>query len=237
MTAGTDGGAATNGASAGPPGTLRRLNSGSASALADLNARFEDLQTVLRCCERLMTELAAGSGEPDESPEGAEAAAKPGKPGDAEAPPGEHREVVIEAVWTVALLSYARCFAAGQPGTALAEADLTAAKLSDDVLDWHKVLLQLRDHYADPVVNPRERFSVVVTQDPSGSASGIGITSARQPLVDELTVRQTGAIAYALSRLVNDRIGAMQAVVFGELEDMPKAELDKLDRLEVSSPD
>ena len=49
-----------------------------------------------------------------------------------------------------------------------------------------------------------------MTQDANGAASGVAITSARQPLVDDLTVRQTGAIAYALSGLVNERIEAQQ---------------------------
>jgi len=214
--------AVTNGGPTVPPGVLRRLDSASASALADLNARFEDLQMVLRCCERLMSQLTAAQSQPDSGA----------------TDPVEPDGVVVEALWSVALLSYARCFSAAESGTALTEDDLTATGLSEDVLDWHKVLLQLRDHYADPTANPRERFSVVVTQDAdSGSASGIGITSARQPLVDDLTVRQTGAIAYALSRLVNDRIAAQQESVFGEMKDAPKADLDKLVKLDIAAPD
>ena len=204
--------ATTNGGPTTPPGVLRRLDTAAAANLGELNATFEDLQTVLRCCERLMSELTAGEGEPD--------------------------GVLVEAVWTMALLSYARCFSAGTAGTALTEDDLSATKLGEDVLDWHKVLLQLRDHYADPTANPRERFSVVVTQDEAtGTASGIGITSARQPLVDDLTVRQTGGIAFTLSRLVNDRIAAEQEMVFAELKDSPKEVLDKLVRLEIAGPE
>ena len=214
--------AVTNGGPPVPPGVLRRLDTASASTLADLNARFEDLQMVLRCCERLMSQLTAAQGQPE----------------GAATDPVEPDGVVVEALWSVALLSYARCFSAAESGTALTEDDLTDTGLSEDVLDWHKVLLQLRDHYADPTANPRERFSVVVTQDAeSGAASGIGITSARQPLVDDLTVRQTGAIAYALSRLVNDRIAAQQENVFGEMKDAPKADLDKLVKLDIAAPD
>ena len=40
------------------------------------------------------------------------------------------------------------------------------------MLDWHKVLLRLRDHYADPAANPRERFTVGVTQDADGAPAG-----------------------------------------------------------------
>ncbi len=45
---------------------------------------FDELQVVLQCCERLVADLAA----------------------DAESDP-----IVLEAVWTTALLCYARCFA------------------------------------------------------------------------------------------------------------------------------
>ena len=193
------------------PTALRLLDTASASALGELLATFEDLQTVLRCCERLVSELADGDGELD--------------------------DVLVEAVWTVALLSYARCFSAGEAGTALTEDDLTMTQSHGDVLDWHKILLQLRNHYADPTANPRERFSVGVAQDLNGAANGVAVTSARQPLVDDLTVRQTGAIAFALSGLVNDRITAQQEKVFGEVKDTPKADLDKLARLEVAQSD
>ena len=145
----------------------------------------------------------------------------------------EPDEVVIEAVWTMALLCYARCFSTGASGAALGEADLKAAQPDGDVLEWHKVLLQLRDHYADPVTNPRERFTVAVTQGADGAASGVAITSARQPLVDDLTVRQTGAIAFALSGIVNKRIEVQQQTVFDELKTVSKADLEKLDTLEV----
>jgi hypothetical protein len=193
------------------PSALRLLDTASASALGELLATFEDLQTVLRCCERLVSELADGDGEPD--------------------------DVLVEAVWTVALLSYARCFSAGEAGTALTEGDLTMTQSHGDVLDWHKILLQLRDHYADPTANPRERFSVGVAQDSHGAANGVAVTSARQPLVDDLTVRQTGAIAFALSGLVNDRITAQQEKVFGEVKHTSKADLDKLARLDVAQSD
>lgn len=197
-----------------PPEALRRLRSLHATAVAELAATFEDLQTVLRCCERLVTELAAGS-----------------------TPTGGPDDVVVEAVWTTALLSYARCFRAVEGGAALTTQDLTAVISSGDVTDWHAVLLQLRDHYADPLANPRERFSVGVARSSTGGAGGIAITSARQPLVDELTVRQTGAIAFTLSSHVNERITALQEQILVELTGAAKVDLDQLDVLEVAPPE
>ncbi|GAA3638250.1 hypothetical protein [Microlunatus ginsengisoli] len=202
-------------AGAGPLGApVRRLDDPSSASLAGLVATFDELQMVLRCCERLVNELAAaGAGGPD--------------------------ELLVEAVWTTALLSYARCFAGddsdGGPG-ALSEEDLTASQPQAGVLEWHRLLLQLRDHYADRSTNPRERFSVGVTQDSAGAASGVAITSVRQPLVDEVTVRQTGAVAYALSGFVNDRIESQQQTVFDELKLSSKANLDKLELLDLDRP-
>ena len=169
-----------------PPSTVRQLRSPAALALADLAAVFEDLQTVLRCCERLVVELSAPA--PD--------------------------DLAVEAYWTTALLSYARCFAPGKRGVGLTEDDLTSTGLEGEVLAWHKVLLQLRDRYADDAVNPREAFSVGAAQDASGHAEGIAVTSARQPPLDEVSVRQTGAVAYALSGVVDERLVAQQQVVF-----------------------
>ena len=197
----------TDGAPTSPPAEVRLLDTPGAATLADLAAMFEDLQTVLRSCEHLVSALAA-EGTPD--------------------------DLVIEGVWTVALLSYARCFTGAN---ALGEDDLTAAVASKEAVEWHRVLLELRAHHADPETNPREQFSVGVALDPDGAADGIAITSARQPLVDDLTVRQTGAIAYGLSALVNDRIVAQQQRVLDELKDTPKATLEALPRLEVIQPD
>lgn len=200
----------TNAVPTPPPNALRLLRSPAALELAELVATFEDLQMVLRCCERLVSALADGNGAKD--------------------------DVLVESVWTVALLSYARCFSAGG-GAAVTEADLRATQPHGDVLDWHTVLLQLRDHYADPTLNPRERFSIGVAQNEEGAAKGLAVTSARQPLVDTLTVKQTGAIAFALSTLVNDRITAQQEKVFAEVRDTSTVDLDKLPCLDLAEPE
>lgn len=188
---------------------MRRLDDPAADTLVRLVEVFEDLQTVLRCCERLVSDLEA-EGEPD--------------------------AVLVEAVWTTALLSYARCFSTSGSGATVTEDDVKGTHSNtDEVLKWHRLLLHLRDHYADEVVNPRERFSVGVTQNADGTASGVAITSAQQPLVDALTVRQTGAIAYALSGVVNSRIEERQQQVFDGVRSRSKAELDELETVEVAT--
>jgi hypothetical protein len=150
--------------------------------------------------------------------------------------PAESDAVVIEAIWTTALLSHARCFGPDGAGGKLSEDDVATTHSNvDEVKKWHRLLLGLRDHYADRCVNPRERFSVGVTQDADGAASGLAITSARQPLVDDLTVGQTGAIAYALSGIVNQRIETRQQEVFTDVRNRSREQLNALEVLEVTT--
>ena len=189
---------------------VRTLRSPAALALADLAALFEDLQTVLACCERLMAEV--------------------GRPGGGD-------ELTLEAHWATAVLSYARCFTPGTRGVGLTEADVAATGLAGDVVGWHQVLMQLRDRYADPGVNPRESFSVGVSLDSTGHAEGIAVASARQPRLDEVSVHQTGAIAYVLSRVVDERLAAQQAVVFAAVAAMTRPALEQLPVLHLVLPD
>lgn len=187
------------------PATVRQLSTQDARDLAGLASIFDDLQTVLRCCERLVAELAA---EPD--------------------------AIVLEAVWTTAVLSYTRCFAAGEDGVRLTERDVSATPLKGDVLAWHRVLGQLRQHYADATENPRERFAVGATLDADGSAIGIAVTSVPQAQLDDVTVRQTGALAFELSKIVDGRIGAHQAKVLTTASAMSAAELNELPLIDVA---
>jgi hypothetical protein len=190
------------------PTTVRRLGTPAAQALADLASIFNDLQTVLRCCERLVQELA---GRPD--------------------------DVVMEGVWTTALISYARCFTSGNRGMGLTEEDVKSTSLPGEVLEWHKVLRQLRKHYADPAKNPRERFEVGATEDSDGKANGVAITSTPQPPLDEVTIRQTGALAYRLSTLVDQRITEHQERVLAAANALAPVDLKKLPLIDVSTPE
>ncbi|MGH3501552.1 MAG: hypothetical protein ACRDQA_11795 [Nocardioidaceae bacterium] len=188
------------------PASVRQLDTPASRALADLAAVLDDLQTVLRCCERLVTELAAH--EPD--------------------------DLIIEALWTTTLLSYSRCFTNDTRGVALTEDDLTATSLHGEVTEWHGVLSRLREHYTDPAANPRERFSVGAARNEDGDASGIAITSTRQPRLDETTVRQTGALAYQLAQRVEQRITEHQEHVRTSADALSAGELDNLPRIDLA---
>jgi hypothetical protein len=187
------------------PSRIGRLETPTALELAELQACIEELQTVLACCERLVTVLADPARD----------------------------ATAVEGFWTLALLSYARCFA---PGTGrLTEADLKKAQPHGDVLEWHHVLMRLSAHHAHASSNPRERFTVGVVRDAQGVVGAIAVTSARQPNVDLLTVRQTGAIAFALSTLADERTAALQASLFTDAQAMSASDLDRLATVELDA--
>ncbi len=185
---------------------VRRLDTGEAVRLTDLVEVYEELQMVLLCCERLVTDLAAE--EPD--------------------------QVVVEALWTLALAGYARGFAPRGDKPVVTEEDVAGMQPGTEVVDFHRLLLQLREHHTDPVTSPRERYTVGLALGADGTAEGVAITSARQPMVDDVTVRQTGAIAYALSGVVNQRIEAQQEVVLAEMQEASPADLARLEPLDVA---
>jgi len=192
---------------------LWKLESASASALAAEAERFEDLQTVLRCCERILPELdRARAGSPDAG-------------------------LLVEALWTVALTSYARCFSGEAAGDCLTEQDvLDAHPGNDEVRDWHRALMRLRKHYASASVNPREAVSVSVARTPDGAVAGIAITSAAQPPLDEVTVRSAGTIAFALSSVTDGRIVRRQEELFAEVAATQPQDLDRLVQWRAARP-
>jgi hypothetical protein len=191
------------------PTSVRRLDGNAdAQRLACLISAYDELQTVLRCCERLMTMLDDGAGPPD--------------------------EIGIEALWTLALLSYARAFATGDGGPALTEKDLAQQGEDGDRLRWHRVLLRLREQQADRRTNPRETYTVGVAQDASGAANAVAVTSVRAPLVDQAAVRQTGGLAFPLCAVLDERIDPLQKTIFEAARGLPPARLNGMDLIEVA---
>jgi hypothetical protein len=188
------------------PTSIRRLDSDEATRLIRLVEAYDELQTVLRCCERLLTLLGGDRTDSDETG--------------------------IEALWTSTLLSYARAFGPG----ALTEDDLEDARDDSETVKWHRVLLHLRDHHADPIANPRETYTVGLAQDADGAVNAVAVTSVRAPLVDAAAVRQAGAIAFPLCAVLDDRIAAAQQRILAAVRDTPRERLAAMDLIEVAAP-
>ncbi|MDN5851353.1 MAG: hypothetical protein L0K86_00650 [Actinomycetia bacterium] len=191
------------------PSVVRQLDTPGTRRLAGLAATFDSLQMVLRCCERLVTELAKPSDERD--------------------------DLVVEGVWATAVLAYTRCFSDEVNDTHLSDDDVANTRLADQLMDSHKALRRLRDRYVDPVTKPHEQFTVGVAQDGDGRASGIAITATSLPPLDDLTVRQMGALAYELAQLIDDRVARQQEGVFAAAAELGQPELDKLPLVRIAA--
>lgn len=168
------------------PTVVRQLSTPESTELASLASIFEDLQFVLKCCEELVARLA----RPTED------------------------DVVSHALWSAALIAYVRCFSLDKKRYGLTEKDLAETGLKGEVVQWHSMLRELRDHLTSTTTNPRERFVIGAAQDTEGRAEGIAIVSSPLSPVEELAVRQTGRLALELSKVVDARMGEAQRAVF-----------------------
>lgn len=188
------------------PGAVRRLDGREAADLGALAAVFDDLQYALRCCEHLVGLLARPEAD----------------------------AVLVEALWTGALVAYARCFSGR--AKVLTDDELAELKLDGDVAGFHRALLRLRDHYASRHVNPRETYTVGVAQRNDGTAAGVAVVGAPQPGVDDTTVRQLGRLAYGLSGLVDARMQAAQQQVHLVAQGLDARRLTALPLVDVTVP-
>ena len=212
------------------PSAVRRLALPESEELTTLSSVFEDLQHVLRCCEHLVTALAPPASAAPSS--AAPSSAAPSLPalslpaGLAPPPPAAPDVALVEALWTSALVAYARCFSA-EAGV-LTAGDLEALELPGDLGGFHDLLLRLRDHYVSPDVNPRETFTIGGAQAEDGSLLGVAVVSAPQPAVDDPAVRQLGLVAYRLSGLVDGRMQEAQRRVLGRARQLTPEQLSQL---------
>jgi hypothetical protein len=188
------------------PTAARKLDTPAARELAGLAAIFDDLQFVLRGCERLLTELERD--EPD--------------------------DLLVEAVWTAVLSSYTRCFREKKDGAKVSVTDFSGTGLQGEVVQWHGLLGKLRDFYVQGGANPREEYSVGVAQAEDGRADGVVITSTPRPPLDPQTVQQTGRLAYQLSTLVNERIKTAQRDVLATSSASSAEDLNALPAISLS---
>ncbi len=191
---------------------VRRLNGERATRLAGLSAIFDDLQAVLRCCELLL-------------------------PVDEHVRRQGRDPVEQEALWTTALISYARCFTKDGHGVSLSQKDLDATALQGKVVEWHKMLMQLHRHFTDRGQNPRGQFSVGAAVREDGEVEAVAVTSTAPIALDEQTIRQTGAVALQLSKVVDERVGELQKEVMSDAAALPKSALEDLPLIEVTAGD
>ena len=151
------------------------LDSPPAQVLADQAGIIADLQFVMDCCKRLLAELAKADEERD--------------------------GVVPLALWSAAVVSYARCFTHGKQ-FGLRTGDVRALPLQGEVLKFHHWVLGERQKIAAHPASPFDaaRVGAALSDGSARRVEGIAIMSASRVLVDAVGVRQLGGLASELAR-------------------------------------
>jgi hypothetical protein len=174
----------------------------SAQILADQASIIQDLQFVMECCKRLLTELAKAEEDRD--------------------------AVVPQALWSAALVAYARCFGKGKR-FGLADEDVRALPLQGEVMKYHRWVIGERNKLTVHPANPFEAAKVGAALSLPGQAErrveGIAILSTSHVLVDGTGVRQLGGLASELAKQTAEKAQEQQDSV---LADAQRLNIDSL---------
>jgi hypothetical protein len=174
----------------------------SAHVLADQASIVSELQFVMDCCKRLLTELA----RPEE----------------------ERDQLMPLALWSSAVLAYGRCFSKGRR-FALTNENVRNLPLHGAVMKFHQWVLEERDKLAARAANPDEGAKVGAALSPPGQkdrrVEGIVIFASSREVVDDTGVRQLGGLASELAKQTAEKAQEQQDVV---LKDAQQLNLDSL---------
>jgi len=185
-----------------PPALTVPLDTDSARVLADQATIIQDLQFVMDCCKRLLTELDKAEDERDTA--------------------------VPQALWSAALVAYARCFGKNKR-SGLSVQDVHALPLQGAVMKFHEWALKERAKLTSHPGDPFEAARVGAALAPPGAANrrveGIVVLSNSHVLVNDIGVRQLGGLASELAKQTAAKAQAQQETV---LADAQQLSLDSL---------
>ena len=169
----------------------------SARILAGQASVIQDLQFVMDCCKRLLTELA----RPEEDRDG----------------------VVPQALWSSAVVAYARCFGRGRR-FGLSTEDVRNLPLHGAVMKFHKWVIEERNKVTARPADPFEAAKVGAALSSPGQAErrveGIAIFSAGHVLVDVIGVRQLGGLASELAKHIAEKAQEQQDSVLADAQQL-----------------
>ena len=187
----------TEGTSRQTPGLTVALDIPSARILADQASVIQDLQFVMDCCKRLLTQLA----RPEEDRDG----------------------VVPLALWSSALVAYARCFGEGRR-SGLAVEDVRNLPLQGAVMKFHEWVIEERDKLTGHPADPFEAAKIGAALSPAGQeerrVEGIAIFSTSRVLIDVTGVRQLGGLASELAKQTAGKAQSQQDCVLSEVQQL-----------------
>jgi len=180
-----------------------------AKKLADLGAIFQDLGFTMKTCSRLKKLLKEESQD----------------------------SLLIETMWTAALIRYARCFASGK-----------RFGLSESILDGlpgephkvHRMYISLRDKHIAHSVNPFEQMAVGLILSPESSHErkilGVATMSMRHICSDVEGVHQLGLLAKVIMKKVAEMAEEYKKKTLVKGESIPIESLYKLPRMRMYAP-
>ena len=173
------------------------LDTPSARILADQASVIQDLQFVMDCCKRLLSELA----RPEEDRDG----------------------VVPQALWSSALVAYARCFGTGR-SAGLAADDVRNLPLQGAVMKFHTWVIEECGKLSARPADPFEAAKIGAVLSPPGQkerrVEGIAIFSASRVLIDVIGVRQLGGLASELAKQTADKAQEQQDLVLADAQQL-----------------
>ena len=190
----------------------------SAQLLADQITTIKDLQFVMECCKRLLSELVK--------------------------PEAEQDGVVPQALWSAALTAYDRCFAKGKK-FGLTTDDVKSLPLEGQVVKFHEWAVNERNILGKHPTNPFDEARVgAVLADPELCRSegadremrGVTVLSASHILVDGAGVRQLGALASELAKQTAEKAQKQESVVAADAQQLGLDKLYTMTPLLVGAP-
>ena len=183
----------------------------SAQRLANLASIFQDLGLVIGCCDRLLDLLKS----PDRDP------------------------ILVEALWSAALVAYVRCFGSGKRVGLDAEL-VEQVGLEGEVKAWHEYLRGMRDKHIAHSVNPFETVLVGAVLTPPENddrkVEGIAALSSKYITAAEEGVHQLRLLAIALQRNVDESCRAQREKVWAEAKELDITKLYEYPPLRINAP-
>lgn len=180
-----------------------------ARMLADLDAITQDLGAVLKICSRLKELIEDNSQD----------------------------HLLIESLWTTALIKYARCFTDGKR---FGLSQSLFQGLQGDPIGAHQLYINLRNKHVAHSVNPFEQMEVGAILSPletnEKAVIGVATLAMRHICADFKGVHQLGC----LSKVVLEEVCALakkcEARVLDQIKQMPLEDLYKRARPRLIAP-
>lgn len=169
-----------------------------AAKLADTASVLQDLGFVVEVCSRLVTLMESGD---------------------------DCDSLLIEALWSAALVAYVRAFATGVRH-GLSEDDVSG--LPGEPVAVHRWYKDLRDKHVVHSVNPYEEVSVgaILSVDEPKVVEGVAVLSRQLMVGDTQTVSQLRWLASTLRKSIAKRGKEQQDVVLEWLKSLPIESLE-----------